>query len=313
MAWSRFLVTGGGGFVGSCLVRRILDLDAEVTLLLKQETDLWRLKDVLPRVRVVTGDVTDADAVRRAVVEARPDAVFHLAAHGGSESQQEGERILRANILGTLTLLSACVPSSSRLFVHAGSSSEYGFKTEPMRETDPLDPNSIYAVGKAAATHLCRLFSARSSMAIVTLRLFSAYGPWEHPTRLVPTTLTRCLRHQPLEMVSKRTARDFIFIEDVLNAFLQFDRLAGITGEVINLATGVQSTMEDFVRVAVEVTGSRSEIRWEAMPARRWDTSTWVGSAEKAQRLLSWRAAVDLREGLRRTLEWMKVREGRAP
>lgn len=308
MAWSRFLVTGAAGFIGASLVRRLLDRGGDVTVLLQDATDAWRLKDVLPRVRVVKGDVADPAAASRAVAASAPDAVYHLAAHGAYESQKDADRILRTNLMGTWAMLEACAASPVRLFVHAGSSSEYGFKKEPMRETDLLQPNSVYAVGKAAATHLCSYLATKSKFAIVTCRLFSVYGPWEEPTRLVPTILRRCLQNQPLEMVPRETARDFVYVDDILDAFLNCDGLAARSGEVFNLGTGRQTTMGEFVDAAVELTGSRSEVKWGAMAPRVWDAFTWVSDSAKASEQLGWKAAHPLRDGLRRTLEWRRSR-----
>jgi len=310
MAWTRFLVTGAGGFIGASLVRRLLDDGGDVSILIREETDPWRLADFLPRLRVIRGDVADETVAASAVAESRPDAVYHLAAHGGSETQKDIPRILRTNLMGTSALLDACMGSPVRLFVHAGSSSEYGYKKDPMRETDRLEPNSVYAVGKAAATHLCSLTARRSSFAVVTLRLFSVYGPWETATRLVPTILRRCMAGEALEMVSQSTARDFVYIGDILQAMLGWEPLIRASGEVINLGSGVQTTMGQFVAAALEVTGSASEVRWGAMPSRVWDTSTWVASCEKAQGVLGWKASTPLREGLRQTLEWIRTRGG---
>jgi nucleoside-diphosphate-sugar epimerase len=313
MTWNRFLVDGAGGFIGASLVRGLLAQGGEVTVFVRENTDPWRLHDVLPKLRVVCGDVADPRAAARALAEARPDVVYHLAAHGGTETQKDGETILRTNVLGTWTMLSACLSSPCRLFVHAGSSSEYGYSREPMRETDRLEPNSLYAVGKAAGTHLCSLLAKDAPFSIVSCRLFSVYGPWEAATRLVPTILLRCRENMPLEMVSRTTARDFVFVDDVVRAFLRWDELDGLSGEVLNLGSGRQTTMEDFVTAALEVTGSRSEVRWGAMKARVWDARTWEADCGKARRLLGWQASSSLRQGLGRTWEWMRSSRRDAP
>jgi UDP-glucose 4-epimerase len=305
MAWSRFLVTGAAGFIGASLVRRLLQ-SGEVTVLLHEEGAPWRLKDVLSRVRVVAGDVADPGVAARAVAESRPDAVYHLAAHGAYESQKDAPRILRTNLMGTWSMLDACASSSCRLFVHAGSSSEYGFRKDPMAEDDALHPNSIYAVGKAAATHLCSYIATKSKCAIVTCRLFSVYGPWEEPSRLVPTILRRCLKDEPLEMVPRETARDFVFVEDVVDAFLKWDKLAAMNGEVFNLGSGRQTTIGEFVDIALDITGSKSDVRWGAMAPRIWDSFTWVADAHKALNGLGWNASTGLRSGLTKTLEWIR-------
>jgi len=308
MAWSRFLVTGAAGFIGASLVRRLLEQGGDVTVFLQDATDPWRLKEILPQVRVVKGDVADPAAAAKAVAASTPDAVYHLAAHGAYESQKDADRILRTNLMGTWAMLEACHSSPVRLFVHAGSSSEYGFKKEPMRETDLLQPNSVYAVGKAAATHLCSYTATKSKFAIVTCRLFSVYGPWEEPTRLVPTILRRCLQNQPLEMVPRETARDLVFVDDILDAFLRWDGLASLSGEVLNLGTGRQTTMGEFVDAALELTGSKSEVKWGAMAPRIWDSFTWVSDPAKARQKLGWQATHALRDGLRKTLDWRRSR-----
>src|ERR671938_597453 len=101
-------------------------------------------------------------------------------------------------------------------------------------------------------------------MAVVVFRLFSVYGPWEEPTRLVPTMIRRARAGLPLEMVSPRTARDFVYVDDVLDALAGFGRLEGLSGEVINLGSGAQSTLAEVVELVREIVSSRSEVRWGA-------------------------------------------------
>src|SRR5207249_6044598 len=122
--------------------------------------------------------------------------------------------------------------------------SEYGYRTAAMSEADRLEPNSVYAVGKAAQTHLASLYGKRTEgPATVTFRLFSVYGPWEEPTRLMPTLLRRARAALPLEMVGRDVARDFVYVDDVLDALLGLEALEGRRGEVFNLGSGVQSTL----------------------------------------------------------------------
>jgi nucleoside-diphosphate-sugar epimerase len=237
--------------------------------------------------------------------------VLHLAAHGAYESQADARRILTTNVLGTLHLLEASVTTGVELFANIGSSSEYGFKTEPMRETDRLEPNSVYAIGKATQTHLCALFARRyPQIAITTLRLFSVYGPWEEPSRLIPTVIRRAKAGLPLEMVAPEIARDFVFIGDVLRALLDFGRLRQATGEVINLGSGTEVTLREVVAAVQELFGHRSQVVWGGMPARQWDTTRWVADRSQAARLLGWEPLVGIREGLARTAEWIAATGG---
>jgi nucleoside-diphosphate-sugar epimerase len=307
-AFDPVLVTGGAGFVGACVIRELLARGHAVHALLRTETNPWRLGGVTGRLVRHRADLRDTAEVRSVVRAVKPGAVLHLAAHGAYESQKDARLILQTNVLGTHNLLESSAEAGVKVFVSTGSSSEYGYKSEPMREADRLEPNSIYAVAKAAQTHLCSLAARRGGMGVGVFRLFSAYGPWEEPTRLVPTVLRRARAGLPLEMVSPKTARDFVYVGDVVDALIDLPRVAGLRGEVINLGGGVQTTMRDVVDAVLELTGSRSEVRWGGMKARCWDTDRWCADVSVARRLLGWAPRHTLRQGLSKTLAWLETR-----
>lgn len=310
------LVTGGAGFVGACTVGELVRRGHRVHVLLHPQSDLWRLCSVLGRIHVHHADICDAPAVREIVRNTQPRAVVHLATHGAYEHQADAAAILQTNILGTHHLLEACADTTVAVFVNAGSSSEYGFKTQRMRETDWLEPNSVYAVGKAAQTHLCQLIGQRVSFGVVVFRLFSAYGPWEEPTRLMPTLLRRARAGLPLEMVAPRIVRDFVYVDDVVDALVNFAPLAKLRGEVINLGSGIETSLQEVVSTVQQLVGNRSEVRWGAMPARAWDNTCWVADVSRAAALLDWRPRHTLRQGLARMAAWMETMEandGSAP
>jgi nucleoside-diphosphate-sugar epimerase len=269
----------------------------------------WRLRDVAQQVTVHRGDVRDGAGVSGLVAGVKPRVVFHLAAHGAYESQSDARAIFETDLLGSQHVFAASAAAGVELVVNAGSSSEYGFRREPMREADRPEPNSLYAAAKAAQTHLATLMGRRGPTAIVTLRLFSVYGPWEEPSRLMPTLLRRARAGLPLEMAAPDTAHDFVYVDDVLDAMTSVERLRGQGGEVFNLGTGVQSTLREVVDAVQEAVGSRSEVRWGAMPARRWDTDHWQADVGKARQTLGWSARHTLRQGVSRMAEWMAAHE----
>jgi nucleoside-diphosphate-sugar epimerase len=190
--------------------------------------------------------------------------------------------------------------------VNTGSSSEYGFKDYAMRETDLLEPNSYYAVAKCAQTLLCQHVANAEKRPITTFRLFSVYGPFEEPSRLVPTLIRRCAEGRDLTLVEPDTARDFVYVEDVVDAYLCTEKLTTLVGEVINIGSGVQSTMRQVVDIILQHTGAQVKCRWGAMPARIWDAKTWVADCTKSSRLLGWRPRTALTEGLQRTVAWVR-------
>jgi nucleoside-diphosphate-sugar epimerase len=299
------LVTGASGFVGSCVVRRLLQEGSDVHVLLRRSAKLWRLAGIRDRLQPHEVDLTDTEAVCEAVTQIRPEAVLHLATYGAYEHQADARAIIQTNITGTYNLLEASLAAGTKFFLNTGSSSEYGYRSDPMKESDRIEPNSLYAMAKAAQTHLCSLLARDSATCIVTFRLFSVYGPWEEPTRLIPTLIRRARAGEALKMVAAETARDFIYVDDVVDALLGFSILEKMNGEVFNLGTGKQSTMRDVVATVQEIVGSTSSVEWGAMGARKWDTSRWQADPRKAQEKLRFRPQFSLSKGLREMAAWM--------
>ncbi len=303
----KVLLTGGSGFVGANLARRLLQDGHDVHLLLRPKYAGWRLAAIRDDVTVHLADLTDADGVGRVVSAARPEWVFHLAAHGAYSWQADERRILETNFLGAAHLLRACVKVGFEAFVHAGSSSEYGFKDHAPAETEALAPNSHYAVAKAAATLLCRWTAQKCGLRTVTLRLYTVYGPYETPARLVPTLLVRGLRGELPPLVDPRVARDFVYVDEVTDAFVRAaSRTEQAIGAIYNVGAGVQTTVGDVVAAVVRLLAVPAAPRWGAMENRAWDTHVWVADPRAIEGTLGWRATVSLAEGLERTLAWLQ-------
>ncbi len=307
----RILVTGAGGFVGANLVRRLAAEGHAVTAGVRPEGDRWRLAapgpgGSLEGVEVCPLDLTDSRAVERRVRETRPQWAFHLAAHGAYSWQTDSREIFRTNVLGAVNLVEACRASGCEALVNAGSSSEYGFKDHAPDEEEPLEPNSEYAVAKAAAALYCRQVARAGPMRIVTLRLYSVYGPFEEPRRLVATLAVRGLRGELPPLADPDVARDFVAVEDTLEAFLAAIRPGPAPGAVYNVGSGRQTSIREIVEIARRSLGIEAEPDWGTAPRRRWDTTTWVARTDRIRRELGWEPKVALDEGFRRMVDWLR-------
>ncbi|TMD14555.1 MAG: NAD-dependent epimerase/dehydratase family protein [Chloroflexi bacterium] len=308
MSPKRILLTGAAGFVGAVLGRRLLEAGHEVHVILRGGSASWRLADVVHDLRIHHADLTDEARVQALVGTIRPEVIYHLATHGAYPFQTNADGIIQTNILGTWNLLKASARVDYEVFVNTGSSSEYGFKEYAMRETDLLEPNSYYAVAKGAQTLLCQHVAKAEQRPITTFRLFSVYGPFEEPSRLIPTLVRLCLEGRNLTLVDPETARDFVYIDDVVDAYLRIDKLAGLCGEVMNVGTGVQRTLAQVVDAVLRETGAQVQCDWGAMPARIWDSKTWVADCTKSRRLLGWHSTTSFGDGIARTVDWMRQR-----
>lgn len=300
------MVTGGGGFIGANLVQRLILLGYDVHLIWKESTDPWRLKDLSPKLKFHKVSLLNKKGLTNLVSKIKPLAIFHLAAHGAYPSQTDAGEIVKVNILGTLNLLEASKNTPYQIFVNTGSSSEYGIKTKSMKETDNLEPLTFYAASKAAVTLLCQVFAKEYQKPIVTVRPFSAYGPYEEKTRFIPTAICRLLKNKTVKITGNNVRHDFVFVEDVVDAYIALlKKKEKVSGKIINLGTGFQYTNCDVVDTIGKLTGKRVQIKKEIYVKRVWDTPFWVADTKLAKKLLNWQARHSLEKGLAKTIDWI--------
>ena len=303
----KYLVTGATGFIGSQLLRRLVSNNEDAHIIIRKEANLWRIKDILSKVTCHVSDLSDAEELTQIVDNIKPHIIYHLATYGAYSFQNAPDKIIQTNILGTWNLLKAVSHIDYELFVNTGSSSEYGFKESPMKETDVLEPASYYAVTKSSQTLLCFHIAREEKRPIVTLRPFSVYGPYEESARFIPTLMRALYFKEKMNLVSPEISRDHIYIDDVVDLYLMVDRLKNFSGEIFNMGTGVQSSIKDVVQTAVRVTGETADFRWGDMKPRMWDTTRWVADVSKSKQLLDWSPKVTLEKGLFLTWEWFKA------
>jgi dolichol-phosphate mannosyltransferase len=306
---TRALVTGGSGFIGANLVRRLLADGIETHVLLRPGRPGWRLEAVARDLVRHAGDVSDPDSVDRAFSQARPEWVFHLAAHGAYPTQTDLQEMIRTNIVGTSAVVQAGTKAGSEAIILAGSSSEYGLKDHPPSEDEAIEPDSDYAVTKAAATMYGMKEARRTGVKITTLRLYSAFGPWEEPSRLWPTLLVHAMEGRLPRLADPSTARDFVYVDDVVEAFVLAARVPH-QATVLNVGSGIQSTLADVVEAARRRFQLAAEALWGSMSSRSWDTSVWVADSQRAKDVLGWVPRIALPMGLEAFTAWLESDPG---
>lgn len=300
----RVLLTGGSGFVGANLARRLLSDGHEVHLLLRPGHQTWRIEPIRDHVRLHVGALADRSFLKGVLDEAKPDWVFHLAAYGAYSWQTELRTMVETNVLGLGTLIDACIEQGFEAFVNTGSSSEYGWTDHAPAEDEPLDPNSHYALTKAAATHLCRLTSRQRDLKMPTLRLYSVYGPLEEPKRFIPTLIREGLKGKLPPLVNPNVARDYVYVDDVCEAYvLAASKPLADKGAIYNVGTGVQTTIREAVTCIGRILPLKEKPAWGTMKDRKWDTDVWVSDPRKIKKELGWSPEFSLEQGLRRTIE----------
>lgn len=301
------LLTGASGFVGANLARRLLEEGHQVHLLLRENHAGWRIRSIRPHVHIHITDMVDGEALKGIVQTVKPEWIFHLAAEGAYSWQNDLNRIIATNIQATVNLASACFDAGFEAFIHTGSSSEYGAKDHAPREDEFADPNSFYGAAKASATMFLRYCAVRRGLNITTLRLYSVYGPFEDPRRLVPALILNGSAGRYPPLVNPDVARDFVFSEDVCSAcLLAAQNPVGGPGRVFNVGSGTQTRLRDIAEIARDYFQIAQPPAWGSMENRNWDTQTWVADINRIQTGLGWQPQVSLVEGFARTARWFQ-------
>jgi dolichol-phosphate mannosyltransferase len=307
----RVIVTGCTGFIGTNLARRLLHGGHEIHLLVRPGYSHWRIQDIRKDMHLHEIELRDPEALKGIVSSIRPDWVFHLAASGAYSWQTDLTAMVQTNLLGTINLVEACMEAGFDTFINTGSSSEYGFKKSAPTEQEWLEPNSHYAVTKASASLFCRYTAQSRNARIYTLRLYSVYGPYEEPGRLMPTLIRLGLKGELPPLVDPETARDYVYVEDVVEAYLlAATKSDQETGAIYNIGSGVQTSLREVVRVGRQVFNIVEEPDWGTMPQRIWDTNTWVADTQKSFNELGWQPRHTFQQGFRKMVQWYSEHPG---
>jgi UDP-glucose 4-epimerase len=307
------LVTGGGGFIGSNVVRALLARGDEVRVLDNFSTgSRANLAGLEHDVQLVEGDLRSYERVHAAVRGA--EVVFHQGALPSvPRSVQDPLTTTAVNIEGTLNVLLAARDEGVRRIVNASSSSVYGNTGElPRVETQAPDPISPYAVAKLAAERFCTSFSRVYGMEIVSLRYFNVFGPRQDPTSqyaaVVPRFISAVAAGEPVTIYGDgEQSRDFTFVDNVVGANLLAADAPGVGGEILNVATGGSVTVNALADAIGDLLGRPVEKAYE--PARDADVRASWADVGEAKRLLGFEPHVDFDQGLERTADYLLGRK----
>ena len=296
------LVTGGAGFIGSALVRLLAERGYGVRVYDDLSLGSGEHLDGTGA-DLVRGDVRDVDALARAARGC--DVVFHLAAGTGVvPSIEDPFADFDVNARGTLAALSATRQVGARRFVFSSSNAPLGTGAYPASEEKPLAPLSPYGASKAAGEAYCSAFHGAYGLDAVVVRFSNAYGPRSaHKSNVIPAFIRRLLAGEELVVYGDGAqTRDFVFVADLAEGLLRAAEADAVGGETFQLASGVETSVNELVALLGEVAGRAPEVRREH--PRPGEILRNYSRVEKARRRLGYAPAVPLADGLRRTYEW---------
>ena len=309
---ARVLVTGAGGFIGSHLAERLVELGANTVAFVHYHSTGdagWLDGSPLRReMEVIAGDVRDAGYVREMMRGV--DVVFHLAALIGIPYSYDAPRsYVDTNVGGTLNVLEGVRDAECGRIVHTSTSEVYGSaRYVPIDEDHPVCGQSPYSASKIAADHLAESFSRSFSLPVVTLRPFNTYGPRQSARAVIPTIVSQCLAGSEIRLGSLRPTRDFSFVSDTVEAFVRAADAEGAVGQVINVGNGKEIGIGDLARRIAGLLNREARVVLEEERGRpeASEVQRLCAGTERAREVLGWGPEVGLDEGLSRVIKWME-------
>lgn len=304
------LVTGGGGFIGSHIVRRLLAQGRTVRVLDDFSTGKpENLAEIQRDIELVEGDICDQETVAQAMRGV--ETVFHLAARASvPRSVAEPWAANNINVTGTLNLLIGARDAGARRFVYSASSSAYGdTPVLPKRVDMKPQPLSPYAVSKLAAEHYCSVWASVYGLQTICLRYFNVFGPRQDPgsayAAAIPAFVSKMLKgERPVIYGDGEQSRDFCYIDNVVDANMRGAEVPNVSGEVVNIACGQRTTLNEIIRDLNKLLNTNIQPVYEK--ARAGDVKHSLADISDAQRVLGYEPKILFAEGLERSLAWYR-------
>lgn len=299
------LVTGGTGFIGSVLVRRLLADGAGVTCLVRARMRSPGALAGLDGARVIELPSFSAAHLDAALAGVSADVVFHLASYGVHQTDRDAAQLLDGNVTFLCNLLEATSSWPTRRFIYTGSCAEYGIlmhEGTPIPETHGLRPASMYGAAKAVTFLAGSALAARLATPFVALRLFGAFGVHEAPLRLAPYLIRQLTQNQPVTLTPGDQVRDLLYEDDIVDALIAAAEAGGVQpGDVYNVCSGRGTRVREVGEmVARALNKPPGLLHWGARPYRADEPLWQIGDNRRFTAATSWRPRITVEEGIER-------------
>lgn len=308
----KILVTGAAGFIGSHLVEAALKDNYKITALVKYNSKNnwgWLENIQHKNLSVITGDINNSDFINK-IIKGHY-AVIHLAALIGIPySYIAVENYYDTNVKGTINILNACKNNKVKRILLTSTSEVYGTAMYvPIDEKHPLQAQSPYSASKIAADHIGEAFHKSFNLPITIVRPFNAYGPRQSLRAVIPTMIIQSLSNSKILEVGNLTpTRDYNYVEDVCEAFLEILKINKTIGKTLNISTGKEISIGQVAKKIIKFSNKKIKIKTikKRQRPKNSEVNRLLGNNKKIKILTKWRPKTDFNQGLRKTFEWFK-------
>ena len=305
----RVLLTGASGFVGAAVLAELLKAPAaDVCVLVRRPADAWRIAALLPRTTVVAADLADEAAIRETLRRFEPTHLIH-AAWGGVPGSHRNDPAQHLDVHHTMQLLHRALTSGVRHVVGLGSQAEYGPCADRIDETAPTRPTTMYGAAKLAACVMASRMCAVSGARFAWLRLFSSYGPGDHPEWMIPYVTRVLLRGDRPSVTAAEQRWDYLYVDDVATAVVETARQPHAEG-IFNLGSGRAVPLRSIIEQIRDAIDAALPIGFGEVAYRPDQVMHLEANIDRLQSATGWAPATPLGHGLRATVEWYRRHHG---
>jgi len=301
------LVTGGCGFIGSEIVKQLSLIGANVTIIDNLSSGREKYIQGLSNVKLITADLLDNDAVR-SVVKDKEYVINNAALPFIPDSYYIPKKFFDVNVNATISLaLSVIKEKKVKRFVHISSSEIYGTaRYVPMNENHHTVPQSTYAVSKLAGERVVFTMHKEHNLPAVIIRPFNSFGPNITQPYIIPEIIRQIMKGDVIKLGNLNAKRDLTYVSDTAKGIILSLVKEGVIGEVINIGSQRSYSIKDLVSLISEIMGKKISIEIDSSRFRPYDVDTLICDYERATKLLGWKPEITIREGLEKTIEWIK-------
>lgn len=301
----RCLVTGASGHLGSYLVKHLVEQGAEVLALVRPQSDLWRLSDLLDPIQIIKVDLSDLSPAKDIILEKPPEVVFHLAWFGVSGNDRDDADQINLNVAGSLNLFEIIRGAGCRNWVGIGSQAEYGIVNGPLIENLPTLPVTAYGVAKLCVGLLTKKLCEISAMRFIWFRLLATYGPKDDDRHLIPTVIHKLLAGEVPALTSGEQEWDYLYVEDAAEAIYQA-AVNPVAHGFFNLGSGDAHPIRDIVERIRNMIDPSLALKFGEVPCNPKAMMHLQADISHLREAVCWWPRVSLQEGLQRTVDWYR-------